>query len=120
MSTSQESSGTPCGCSTNIAGGALCEERTGFPGSYCLAERQAEERAADERKEASAGLDPFYQVHVQVYSNDVLKGCKPFPTLSDAREFSFARRREGFGTTMIATKDGRPVPISLLPAEVLK
>jgi hypothetical protein len=37
----------PCGCPTNIAGGALCEERTGFPGSYCLHERQLEERSRE-------------------------------------------------------------------------
>lgn len=71
-------------------------------------------------KPESVGLDPFYQVHVQVYSHDVPKGCKPFPTLSDAREFSFARRREGFDTTFIATKDGKAVPLSTLPAEALR
>jgi hypothetical protein len=44
----EESHGVPCGCPTNSAGGALCEQRSGFPGSYCLHERQFEERAREE------------------------------------------------------------------------
>jgi len=39
----------PCGCRTDIAGAAVCEERTGFPGSYCLMERQREEALTDEQ-----------------------------------------------------------------------
>ena len=84
------------------------------------AERTAESTSQTRSVEVSAsiGLDAFYQVHVQVYSHDVPKGCKPFPTVLEARDFSFARRREGYSTIMIATKDGKPVPLSTLPVEV--
>jgi hypothetical protein len=37
----------PCGCPTNTAGRAQCEERSGSPGTYCLHERQLEAESAD-------------------------------------------------------------------------